>query len=110
VETVHEGIARLEQETGYGWKFVPSGAATTQLELLNEAADAHVQFGILMGPADKQDPELLKLGFNPAKAYEVIENIKRREEDLANQLAAEPRWKRRLDDIIEGRALYWDLN
>jgi hypothetical protein len=109
-ETINENIPRLEQDTGYGWKFVPSGSATTPLELLNEVADARVQFGMLMGPADKQDPELLKLGFNPARAYEVIENIKRREEDLANQLAAEPQWKRRLDDIIEGRALYWDLS
>lgn len=109
-KTVDENIPRLEQDTGYGWRFVPSGAATTPLELLNEVADARVQFGLLMGPADKQDPELLKLGFNPAKAYEVIENIKRREEDLANQLAAEPEWKGRLDDIIEGRALFWDLN
>jgi hypothetical protein len=107
---VGEFIPRLEQETGYGWKFVPAGAASTPLELLNEAADANAQFRMLMGPADKQDPELLKRGFNPGKAYEVTENIKRREEDLANQLAAEPQWKRRLDDIIEGRALYWDLN
>jgi hypothetical protein len=109
-QAVEENIPYLEQETGYGWKFVPSGSTTTRLELLNEVADSRVQFGMLMGPADKQDPELLKLGFNPAKAYEVVENIKRREEDLAKQLAAEPEWKRRLDDIIEGRALYWDLN
>ncbi len=109
-EMADDFIPRLEQHTGYGWKFVPSGAATTPLELINEAADAHVQFRLLMGPTDKQDPELLKLGFNPAAAYEVVENIKRREAELANQLAAEPQWKPRLDDIIEGRALYWDLD
>ena len=107
---VDEFIPRLEQHTGFGWRFIPSGAATTPLELMNEAADAHAQFRMLMGPADKQDPELLKLGFNPSSAYDVVERIKEREADLAAQLAADPVWKRRLDDIIEARALFWDLN
>src|SRR5438105_710132 len=56
-----------------------------------------------MGPADKQDPELLKLGFNPSSAYDVVERIKEGEADLAAQLSADPVWKRRLDDIIEER-------
>jgi hypothetical protein len=108
--TVDEFIPRLEEHTGFGWRFVPSGAATTPLELINEAADAHAQFRVLMGSDNKQDPGLLKLGFNPSAAYEVVENIRRREEDLAAQLAADPSWQRRLDDIIEARALFWDLN
>ena len=65
---------------------------------------------MLMGAPDKKDPELLKLGFNPAAAYDVIDAITRREEDLARQLAADPKWLQRLDDIIEACALYWDLS
>lgn len=109
VARVAEFIPRLEQFIGFGWKFAASGRARTAMELIDEAMDGAGQFGMLMGPSDKKDPELLKLGFNPSAAYEVIESITRREEDLAQQLAAEPKWQQRLDDIIEARALYWDL-
>jgi hypothetical protein len=105
-----EFIRSVEKQTGYGWRFVPSGAAGTPLELVNEALDATAQFRMLMGPADKQDPDLLKRGFNPAAAYEVVDRITRREADLAAQLEADPQWRRRLDDIIEARALLYDLN
>jgi hypothetical protein len=109
-ERVDEFIPRLEEHTGYGWRFVPSGRAATPLERMNEALDAAAQFLMLMGPADKNDPELLKLGFKPSAAYDVVDAITRREDDLAKQLAAEPKWKQRLDDVIDARALYWDLS
>jgi len=64
---------------------------------------------MLMGPADKQELELLELGYNPSAAYDVVDAITRREVDLAQQLAAEPKWQKRLDDIVDARALYWDL-
>lgn len=102
-------IPRLEAHTGFGWKFVPSGVAETPLDLLNEALDAHAQFRMLMGPADKQDPQLLSYGFNPSAAYEVVDAMTRREADLAQRLAAEPIYQQRLDDIIEARALHLDL-
>jgi hypothetical protein len=102
-------IPRLEAHTGFGWKFAPSGTAETPFELLNEALDAHAQFRMLMGPADKQDAELLRHGFNPSVAYDVVETMTRREADLAQQLAAEPIYQRQLDDIIAARALRWDL-
>ena len=103
-------VAGVEKEAGYGWTFIPSGKATTSLELVDEVLDATAQFQMLMGPADKQDPQLLRYGYDPTKAYEVIDRITAREADLAEQLAADPKWLRRLDDIIEGRALVWDLN
>ncbi len=108
--------------TGYGFGHVfgetpvldpvrsnPEGTRAP-LERAREMLNAAIQLRILMGPANKLDPELLKYGFNPASAYEVIEKIRRREEDLAAQLAADPVWLRRLDDIIEARALLWDLS
>jgi hypothetical protein len=107
---VEEFIPRLEQLIGFGWRFVAAGRAETPTELIDEALDAAGQFGALMGAPDKKDPELLKLGFNPSAAYDVIDTITRREEDLAQQLAADPKWLQRLDDIIEARALYWDLS
>jgi hypothetical protein len=108
--------------TGYGFGHVfgetpvldPTQAnperTRTPLERARGTLNAAIQLRMLMGPANKQDPELVKYGFNPAAAYEVIERIRRREEDLAAQLAADPTWLRRLDDIIEARALLWDLN
>jgi len=103
-------IPRLEAHTGYGWKFVPSGRSSSSIDLVREALDAHAQFRMLMGPANKQDPELLKLGFAPSRAYEVVDRITAREADLAATLAADPSWQRRLDDIIYARALFWDLS
>ena len=106
---VDEFIPRLEDHTGYGWKFTPSETSRSPLELMNEALDASAQFRMLMGPADKNEPELRALGFKPSAAYDVVDAITRREEDLASQLAADPKWKQRLNDIIDARALYWDL-
>lgn len=105
-----ELIPRLQQLAGFGWVFVPSGRAATPLERLNEALDSYAQFHMLMGSADKQDPELLKAGYNPQAAYDVVDRITRREADLAEQLAADPKWLQRLDDIIDARALHWDLS
>jgi hypothetical protein len=110
VHQVEEFIPRLEQIVGFGWRFVTSGKARTAAELIDEALDAAGQFGMLMGAPDKKDPDLLRLGFNPAAAYDVVDAITRREEDLAQQLAADPKWLHRLDDVIEARALYWDLS
>jgi hypothetical protein len=108
-ESVDEFIPRLEEHTGFGWNFTASGHARTPLELFNEALDGSAQFRMLMGPADKNEPELLALGYKPSAAYDVIDAITRREADLAQQLANEPNWRQRLDDIIDARALYWDL-
>jgi hypothetical protein len=104
-----EFMARLEEHAEFGWTFVPSGRASTALERVNEAMDAYAQFRMLMGPTDKREPELLNLGFNPQSAYDVVDAITRREADLSEQLAADPKWLLRLHDIIDARALYWDL-
>jgi hypothetical protein len=104
-----EIIARLEEFFGFGWRFVPSGNATSPMELVNEAFNAVSQFWMLMGPDNKRDPELLKAGFNPGLAYDVVGSIARREADLAKTLRANPARGQALGDIVAVRALYWDL-
>ena len=53
---------------------------------------------------------MLQLGFSPSRAYEVVDRMAQREADLAAALGADPVWQRRLDNIIEARALYWDFS
>jgi hypothetical protein len=84
--------------------------ATSPLELVHEAINSASQFWMLMGPDNKQDPELLKAGFNPGLAHDVVGSIARREADLAKTLLANPARGEALGDIVAVRALYWDLS
>jgi hypothetical protein len=107
----HDFIDRLANFAGYGWRFTPSGRSRTASELLHEATDAVTQFIMLRGPGDEDVKRLASgYGYRPEASYEVTDRIARREAELASALAAKPGDKRRLDDIIAARALFWDLN
>ncbi len=104
-----EFIARLAEFVGGGWTFVPSGRAANRVKLFYEATDAVLQFVMLRGPTDEALPDLLKLGYSPQESYDVTERIAKREAEMATLLAEQPASKRRLDDIIAARAMYWDV-
>jgi hypothetical protein len=102
-------IPRLEEHVGSGWKVPSSGGLRTKLEAVNNALDAAAQFMMLMGPRDDALPGLRQIGYNPNSAYEVVASMTRRESDLAASLAKEPANRKRLDDIVAARAMFWDL-
>lgn len=108
--TAEDFIRRIDAGMGYGWRFKPSGRARDKLELIEEAANAAMQFAILKGPRD-EDLERLRrdYGYGPEQSYAVTQEIEKREAELARLLAQGEARMERLDDIIAARAMYWDL-
>lgn len=104
-----EYIDRIGAFAGFGWKFSPSGSSQSEEEEFYEATDALMQFMMLRGPTDEELPALEGYGFNPLPAHELIDRIARREAELAGLLGADPDRIARLDDIVDARAMYWDL-
>jgi hypothetical protein len=103
-------IQGLETKMGYGWRFRPSGIAQDRLQLIEEAMNAAMQFGILRGPQDADIERLRQeCGYRPEDSYAVTQAIENREAELARLLAEGEARRERLDDIIAARAMYWDL-
>lgn len=69
-------------------------------------ADRQLEFGLLRGPSSAEQEELRKdPAYQPERFRKMIEDNAAFERDLADQLVADPKWNRRLGDIIAARTL-----
>jgi hypothetical protein len=66
---------------------------------------------VLRGPADdEEERQLLAMGWDPSVARKSAEERAEQERELAERLAAEPRWRRgRLRDLVAGRYLALEI-
>jgi hypothetical protein len=68
------------------------------------------EFEMLRGSHESQLQELRdKYGYAPEAAEEVARKRAAQEEELAQQMIADPSIKRKLDNIVTARYLYWEL-
>ena len=68
------------------------------------------EFEMLRSPHESQLQELRdKYGYAPEAAEEVARKRAAQEEELAQQMIADPSLKRKLDNIVTARYLYWEL-
>lgn len=66
---------------------------------------------ILRGPADGEIEILRRdYGYKPEAFDEVVNARTRREQDLADQMKADPSMKRRIDDLVGARTFYWEVS
>lgn len=82
----------------------------SSVDALYDSALLVAEFALLAGPGDAYIPKLRELGYSPESSYAVIEDIRAREQLLANILKANSARRRKLADIVNARALIWDLS
>jgi hypothetical protein len=77
--------------------------------VINQLLGELTEYVMLRGPIDDDLAALASYGYNPAAALEVEQQRLTREVELAEQLRKDPENKKRLDDIVNARELYWEL-
>jgi len=82
-----------------------------KIKELERKFTAMAEFEILRGPHESQVQELRdKYGYAPEAAVEVARRRAAQEEELAQQLIANPSQRRKLDNIVTARYLLWELS
>lgn len=103
-----ETIRTTEHLAGYGWRYTAAPTAAP-LERVRDALARATEFRMLRGLDDADHPRARELGYDPAPAATTLENIRKREEELARHLETEPVNPERLAEYISARAWVWDL-
>src|SRR5579883_1649041 len=84
---------------------------TEKIKEFEREATFIAEFGVLRGPHDSQVQEIRdKYGYAPEAAEEVARKRAAQEEELAQQLIADPSRRRKLDNIVTARYLLWELS
>jgi hypothetical protein len=106
--TSAETVRATEELAGCGWRYkaAPTG---DPLERVQDAIARATEFQTLRGPDDADLPRVRELGYDPGPAAAILENIRKREEELARHLKTEPIGPARLAKYISARAWVWDL-
>jgi hypothetical protein len=101
-------IRRIEELVGYGWRYSAT-PTRNPLERVQDALARATEFQMLCGPADRDLQHMRELGYDPGPAAATLENIRRREAELAEHLKVERVTPERLAEYISARAWVWDL-
>ncbi len=81
-----------------------------KLRELEHEATALAEFEVLRGPHESQVLELRNTyGYAPESAEDIAHKRAAQEEELAQQLIADPRQRSKLDNIVTARYLMWEL-
>ncbi len=108
------GENRMMKIHGKGSSMESLAAAVGGIEKIKELEcefTAMAEFEVLRGPHESQVQELRdKYGYAPEAAVEVARKRAAQEEELAQQLIANPSQRRKLDNIVTARYLLWELS
>ncbi len=81
-----------------------------KIKELERKFTAMAEFGVLRGPHESQVQQLRdKYDYAPEAAVEVARKRAAQEEELAQHLITNPSRRKKLDDIVTARYLYWEL-
>lgn len=75
------------------------------------AAELDLQRRVLDGPSPSEEPELRRLGWDPAGTIAIADQRARQEVEQVGRFDADPRWRRgRIRDVIAGREILIEIS
>jgi hypothetical protein len=102
-------IARIEDIVGGGWTFDRLSEFKDPVDALKVAVHEGGEFAVLRGHTPKQLPGLRARGYRPEEFYGTVDRITERERGLSDRLRQEPVDRAKLNDIVVGRLIFWEL-
>jgi len=105
-----EFVDVLERKVGDGWTYLDRSRARSGEELVIGALRDCADFRLLRGPAPADVDELRRdYGYRPETFTNLIADITKREQELADMLVQGSARREKLEDIVAARFWVWEI-